>query len=145
MASTSVAGDRSELEREIIAHRPDLVVIGPVYKLSHRRDRESYEDATEPVLRILDDLRTRHGFALLMEHHAPQGSQGIRDIRPFGSQRWMAWPELGIGLRPNQDKSGLTLMRWRGDRLRNLWPDEIRRDSVWPWVGYWDNPPGEAF
>ena len=91
--------DRAELEREIAAHRPELVVVGPVYKMFQRRERESHEEATEPVLRILDDLRSRHGFALLMEHHAPQGFGGTREIRPYGSQRWMAWPELGIGLR----------------------------------------------
>jgi hypothetical protein len=132
--------DRTELEREIIAHRPDLLAIGPVYKLSHRRDRESYEDATDPVLRILDDLRTRHGFALLMEHHPPQGYAGGRDIRPFGSQRWLAWPELGIGLRPNDAKTGQRLTRWRGDRLHNRWPDEIHQGQVWPFVGHWNHP-----
>jgi hypothetical protein len=134
--------DRLELEREIVAHRPDLVVIGPVYKMFQRREREQHEEATDPVLRILDDLRTRHGFALLMEHHAPQGFGGTREIRPYGSQRWLAWPELGIGLKPTDNKTNLALTRWRGDRLRNEWPDEIRQDKVWPFVGIWNQETG---
>jgi replicative DNA helicase len=134
--------DRVELEREIVAHRPDLVVIGPVYKMFQRREREQHEEATDPVLRILDDLRTRHGFALLMEHHAPQGFGGTREIRPYGSQRWLAWPELGIGLKPTDNKTNLALTRWRGDRLRNEWPDEIRQDKVWPFVGIWNQETG---
>ena len=125
--------DRLALEREVAAHRPDLVIMGPVYKLSQRQPRESYEEATDPVLHILDDLRTRYGFALILEHHAPQANQGAREMRPFGSQRWMAWPELGLGLK-----------KFRGDRLLNKWPNQLHRGQVWPWVGRWDEDPGAA-
>ena len=132
--------DRSGLEREIAAHQPDLVIIGPVYKLSHRKERESYEDATDPVIRILDDLRTRYGFALMLEHHAPQAHQGTRDLRPFGSQRWLAWPELGYGLSQKKESTGLDIRRFRGDRLNNDWPAELVRGTTWPWMGRWDEP-----
>lgn len=141
--------DRTELERECTAQRPDLVIIGPVYKMLVRRDRgretESHEEATDPVLRILDDLRTRHGFALLMEHHAPQGHGGGRDLRPYGSQRWLAWPEIGIGMTPaSQTSTTYKLSRWRGDRLKCDWPTEISHGQVWPFEGTWDKRPDEV-
>jgi len=137
--------DRAELERELALQRPQLVVIGPAYKMLHRREQsrgsESYEEATDPVLRVLDDLRTRYSFAVLIEHHAPQGYGSSREMRPYGSQRWLAWPEIGIGLRPDGDDMLLT--RWRGDRMAADWPTHIRRNQVWPWTGIWNTPKGE--
>ena len=51
---------------------------------------------------MLDDLRTRFGFALVLEHHAPKPRGGRRDLLPFGSQRWLARPELGIRLKSSR-------------------------------------------
>lgn len=149
--------DRTELEREITIHRPDLVVIGPAYKMLYRRDQgrqsESHEEATDPVLRVLDDLRIRHGFGLLIEHHAPQGSGGSRDLRPYGSQRWLAWPEMGLTMKPDGEPGRYTVGRFRGDRLKSDWPDELHRSDrrprsmivSWPWEGRWVNRNQEAF
>lgn len=133
--------DRGELEREIMLQRPALVCIGPAYKMLHRRSgkggNESHEEATDPVLAILDDLRTRYSFALMIEHHAPQGFGGSRDMRPYGSQRWLAWPEIGLSLKQDNENQSWTLGRFRGDRLISNWPTELRRGQVWPWEGTW--------
>jgi hypothetical protein len=141
--------DRTELEREIAIHRPDLLVMGPAYKMLHRRDNrggtEGHEEATDPVLRILDDLRTRHSFALMIEHHAPQGSGGSRELRPYGSQRWLAWPEMGLTMKPEHEPWKYSIGRFRGDRLKSDWPDELHRSDrmaaprsgTWPWEGRW--------
>jgi replicative DNA helicase len=142
--------DRTELEREISLHQPALLVIGPGYKLIHRRDgrggRESHEEATEPVFEILDDLRTRHGFALMIEHHAPKGDPRNRALTPYGSQRWMAIPEMGITMAQDNEPWRYTLARFRGDRLKSDWPVELHRSDrmhhtgePWPWVGRWDS------
>ena len=40
--------DRSQVERELVHHRPDLVVAGPAYKLASRRDRESFRTSPTP-------------------------------------------------------------------------------------------------
>ena len=129
-----------ELEREIAAQRPELVCIGPAYKMLHRRSSragmESYEEATDPVLEVLDDLRTRHGFALLIEHHAPQGG-AQREMRPYGSQRWLAWPEIGLNLKPDRERNSWVLGRFRGDRMTTNWPDSLSRGDVWPVQGRW--------
>lgn len=141
--------DRTELEREITIHRPGLVVIGPAYKMLNRREQrggsESHEESTDPVLRVLDDLRTRHSFALLIEHHAPQGSGGSRELRPYGSQRWLAWPEMGLTMRHEGEPWKYAIGRFRGDRLKSDWPDELHRSDrmhqhtgdAWPWQGRW--------
>lgn len=130
--------DRAEFVRELRNARPQLVVAGPVYKLVGSRAKgESYEDAAEHVLRIFDDLRVRFGFALILEHHAPKSQGGSRPLDPFGSQRWLAWPELGINLTPEKDR-GLRVGRFRGDRLQCEWPNRLTRGDVWPFDGVWE-------
>lgn len=132
------ARDRTAVERIIAKRRPDLVIMGPLNKMGPRHGNEDAEERADGVIRVLDDLRTRYGFALIIEHHAPNGNGGAREMRPFGSQRWTAWPELGFGLYQNRDKDGLRLGRFRGDRMRCHWPEEIVRSSPWPWQGRWD-------
>ena len=145
--------DRTELEREITLHRPRLVMIGPGYKLLKRHirggERESYEEVTDAAFEVLDDLRTRHGFGLVIEHHAPKGKSGqARELVPYGSQRWLAWPELGLTLEPDQRLGWkYKVGRFRGDRLHNDWPSELHRSDLmqvgrsngWPWEGRWDH------
>ncbi len=132
--------DRAEIETELARWRPQLLVLGPLYQCFTRRDGESHEDATEPVLRVLDDWRTRWQCALVIEHHAPQGSAGMREMRPYGSSLFLRWPEIGIGLKPDGEQGDLWVGRWRGDRLENNWPDKLVRGQIWPWVGRWDEP-----
>lgn len=137
--------DRAEIQREIASHKPDLVCIGPIYKMYRRGSSESYEDSADEAMAVLDDLRTKYGFALIMEHHAAKGKGGEkRDLSPMGSQRWMAWPEIGISL--YKDKDDPTMMhvkRYRGDRLTGVdWPDRIVRDRNWLIDGAWDGPVG---
>jgi hypothetical protein len=141
--------DRGTFEAVLAHTQPDLVCLGPLYKAYEGQPRETDEQAAAHVQRILDDLRTRYGFALLMEHHAPHGEHGKRDLRPYGSSLWLRWPELGIKLIA-QDEEGsiLALKRWRGDRMANAWPDRLERGGPyadWPWVGYWkDGIPQEG-
>ncbi len=126
-----------ELVRELRVQRPQLVVAGPVYKLGRRRQGESYEDAAEGVQQVLGRYTPAFGFALVLEHHAPKGEVGSREMSPFGSQRWLAWPELGLGLYAERDGTGLSVGRFRGDRMAASWPDKLARDEIWPFVGVW--------
>jgi hypothetical protein len=135
------AKDKADLRREIDAHKPDLVCIGPVIKMYQRKGGESYEESADAAMYELDQLRVRYGFALMLEHHAAKGHQGQRDMTPFGSQRWMSWPESGKSLTP--DKDDPTLLRvstFRGDRLAGIqWPNKILRDREWLVNGVWDD------
>jgi len=132
--------DRAEIQREIAAHRPDLVCIGPIYKMYHRGANESYEDSADEAMAVLDDLRTKYEFALIMEHHAAKGKAGERrELSPMGSQRWMAWPEIGISLyKDTADPTVMHVKRYRGDRLSGVsWPDKLVRDRTWLLDGVW--------
>src|SRR5690606_19003925 len=90
---------RTELHRAIEEHRPALVVAGPLYKMFSRAPQESDEQAAMGIMQVLDELRGRFGFALVLEHHAPKGSTMARDLFPIGSSAWMRWPEFGWTLR----------------------------------------------
>ena len=129
--------DRGALEREIAAQQPQLVVLGPVYKSYRRVKSEGYEDAADDAQVVLDQLRMKYHFALVLEHHAPKGHAGYRELAPFGSQRWLAWPELGISLEPTKDERVFKSGRFRGDRLESRWPDEFHHGREWPWEGKW--------
>jgi replicative DNA helicase len=115
---------RSELESVLTHVGPELVCMGPLYKLFDRMPGETDEQAAKAVQAVLDDMRTRHRFGLIMEHHAPHGS-GHRDLRPFGSSAWQRWPEYGIGLRPSPRdgyRGAADVERWRPDRIPAIWP-----------------------
>lgn len=131
--------DRLAFEDILRRKRPKLVGLGPVYKAYSRKASENDEQVASEVQAILDDLRTRFGFALLLEHHAPQASNGVRDLRPFGSSLWLRWPEFGLNLKPDPKRPRQVLIvgRWRGDRSQAQWPDELHRGQVWPWEGKW--------
>lgn len=132
--------DRMELEAVIAKSRPDLVCLGPLYKCYNVSANESDEQAAKEVMQCFDDLRTRYNFALLLEHHAPKGSGKTRDLLPYGSSLWLRWPEIGLKMTDTTgDGSVMKVGRWRGDRLDNKWPVELRRSSPWMWEGVWPN------
>lgn len=131
----------------ILRHvRPDLVCMGPLYKLFRTSSRESDELAAGEVQAVLDDFRERYQFALVLEHHAPKAVAGRRDLVPFGSSLWQRWPEMGVTMSPHKDEPAgkrprrLVLRRYRGDRVDNAWPDELHwGEQGWPYVGWWQD------
>jgi hypothetical protein len=137
--------DRAKLEAVIAAVRPQLVAIGPLYKAYRTGAHESDEQAAEQVQSVLDDLRTRYGFALLLEHHAPKKQNGVRELAPYGSSFWLRWPEFGLSLardpdRNRQDEDNVfKLGRFRRDRISGVpWPDHLAKASFgMPWSASW--------
>ena len=130
---------RLELESVLAQSRPEFVAIGPLYKLYRVSARETDEQASGEVQQVLDDLRSRYGFSVLIEHHAPK-KQGtaLRDLAPYGSSLWLRWPEVGLKLLYDENHPGSLLVgRWRDDRLPNAWPQRLDRGHDWPWVGWW--------
>jgi len=129
--------DRVEFESVIRMSQPDIVCFGPIYK-SFVSSAAEDEAATGEVQHVLDDLRIRHNFGVVLEHHAPHGQDGKkREIRPHGSVRWQRWPEMGIAMYPVKGVEGsYDLRRFRGDRVKASWPDRVDRSgSSWPWAG----------
>ena len=92
------------------------------------------------VTGILDDLRTKYRFGLLLEAHAPKAQGGVRELSPIGSSVWLRWPDLGFKLLPIKGRP-LDLERgsFRGDRMQHGWPPEFARGKVLPWEGRWPN------
>jgi hypothetical protein len=125
-----------EIHRLVDAHKPDMLLIGPLYKLVPRAINN--DDDAAPLIVALDSLRDR-GLALVMEAHAGHalGAGGERDLRPRGSSALLGWPEFGFGLRPlADDPDTVSLVRWRGDRDKRDWPKHLRRGvpGEWSWV-----------
>lgn len=135
--------DLGRIHRLVDESKPDLVLIGPLYKLVPRSINN--DDDAAPVIAALDSVRDRD-VALLMEAHAGHtvSRRGERDLRPRGSSALLGWPEFGLGISPDNDLTNgrrtFTVSRWRGDRDQRAWPEKLhRRDKtnpgqLWPWA-----------
>lgn len=134
--------DRLELHHLCAIVRPDLLLIGPAYKLYIGGSGAREEDLARQVTATLDGLREEFGFALILEHHSPHAAPGSeqRSVRPIGSSLWLRWPEFGMGIRPQQgtrptDRMG-EMRAWRGPRDERPWPTELVSGGpgALPWV-----------
>jgi hypothetical protein len=137
--------DRAWLLERVTAHKPDLLVIGPFYRL-HMADTND-ERPARAVVAALDAARVKADCALITEAHAGHAPSGgfTRNLRPIGSSLLMRWPEFGYGIMPHSeaepDESGrcrlVQVKAWRGPREERHWPAELMwgtHDLDWPWV-----------
>lgn len=123
--------DQQWLDRLLTETTPDLVFIGPIYKL-HDRDPNS-ENETKPVALFFDRIRAEHRCSLWLEGHMTHEEKGGR---PIGWSGWRRWPDIGIELK----KSG-ALKPWRPPRHETpALPRALKRASglhklrEWPWL-----------
>ncbi len=127
--------DQRWLMGQLGASKPDLVIAGPLYKMFDADDK--WEQGARVVTSVFDDLRTRVGFSLLLETHAPQAAGGQhRNLRPIGSSLWMRWPEFGISFaQAGESTPHVMQMRTWKSRDERHWPDFIKRggEGAWPW------------
>lgn len=129
--------DLGLVHRLVDEHQPEILVIGPLYRLTPNGINNDEEAA--PLIAALDTLRDR-GLVLAMEAHAPKGSMGERNLAPRGSAALMGWPEFGFGLAPqDKDETGriqtAEVVRWRGDRDRGRqWPKMLWAGGPFPWT-----------
>lgn len=123
--------DLSWVNRVLDATQPDLLIIGPLYRMVPRALQT--DDHVAPVIAALNSIRAR-GITLAMEAHAghSKSKNDERDMRPRGSSALMGWPEFGYGLRRNE--IDVDLVAWRGDRDEREWPKRIRPGGLWPWT-----------
>lgn len=127
----------ARIHRYIDAYEPDILYIGPLYKMVPGAIQNDNDAA--PLIVALDSLRER-GVALVMEAHAGKatGIDGGRNLAPRGSSALLGWPEFGLGIRPNIDADPslnlFDVVRWRGDRDERDFPTEMIRGGLhWPW------------
>ena len=129
--------DLGLVHRLVDQYQPEILVIGPLYRLTPNGINNDEEAA--PLIAALDTLRDR-GLVLAMEAHAPKGSMGERNLAPRGSAALMGWPEFGFGLAPqDKDEAGriqtAEVVRWRGDRDRGRqWPKMLWAGGPFPWT-----------
>jgi hypothetical protein len=148
--------DRQWLERYVAATAPDVLVIGPLYRLTTRD--ESDPGAVREIQHAIDSIRVRHNAAVITEAHSGHATDvsGERKVRPSGSSLWLRWPEFGYGLRrasandsevaaflANVDDRIRQINRgrpvvvdvvpWRGSREERAWPDRLRYGRTLPW------------
>lgn len=136
--------DRLLLRSLCKVFRPDLLVIGPAYKLYVGGGQEKDELLARQVTSTIDGLREEFGFAVILEHHSPHGGHtGARTVRPFGSSLWLRWPEFGFGLAPSDKKPSMhdpkgkrfaDVEHWRGARDERPWPTSLESHGVLPWI-----------
>lgn len=124
--------DLARIHQLLDAYQPDVVIIGPLYRLVPRALQT--DDDTAPVLAALDTIRDR-GAALLMEAHAGHALKGgsVRDMRPRGSSSLMGWPEFGFGMRALTEGYA-DFVPWRGQREERDWPQRVRRSEGFRWM-----------
>ena len=133
--------DRGRLEAVIAATQPRVLVLSPLYKAYLSSARESDEQVAREVIGVLDEIRTRFDVALIVEHHAPKGGPGVRQLDPFGSSLWKRWPEMGLSLEKDESTPGaLFVKRHRFDRVKNRWPTHLTRGDAdgWPFNASWE-------
>lgn len=128
--------DRAWLDQLIGHHQPDIVIGGPLYKLTGGNPNDEVD--VKPAALYLDTLRARHDIALALEAHSRKGENAqakTRPKEPFGWSGWMRWPEFGIHL----EKDG-KITHWRGMReVDREIPENLHRGGVWPWMPVFEN------
>lgn len=125
--------DLGELTATVRQVRPQLLTIGPLYKLASGDPTD--EEVARAVAGVLDRLVAHFGCAMMIEAHAPHGDakHGRREMRVYGASLWQRWPEFGLGLYPLADGS-MRVEHWRGAREERDWPSYLARGRIWPWV-----------
>lgn len=138
---------RAEFESVLQRTRPQIVFAGPLYKLFRRKPREDHEEAALEFTEIIDDLRVRYGFAIVLEAHAPKASGGgYREMSPTGSSLFLRWPEFGIsldvvgGATMDAQEYEIEVSRFRRDREVADWPQKLYRGRSlkYAWTPYFE-------
>ena len=130
------ATDRAILEEAIEKIKPDILLVGPLYKAFVDPGGRTSEALAVELAKYLDMIRTVYKCALWLEHHAPLGTtMSTRDLRPFGSAVWSRWPEFGLSLQPDPtspDPYVYDIRHFRGARDERPWPVKIKRGKRFP-------------
>lgn len=137
--------DVSRLLRIVAAIAPDIVFLGPLYRLAPRALNN--DDDAAPVLATLNMIRAR-GACVVLEAHAGHavGHGGVRDLRPRGSSAFLGWPEFGYGIRASsrdeaKQRRLVDMVPWRGDRDEREWPEMLIAGGQWPWSAFGPSEP----
>ena len=136
--------DRSMLRQVVDRLKIDLLCISPIYKAYDGLD-QSWEEQAFGVQKPLDRLRQDFNIAIWMEHHAPWGERGQREMRPIGSTRWGRWLDYQASLIPDSPNPPFACLEWRSIRRdeRKMAPARLIRSSTGAsWIPQWEEERG---
>lgn len=132
--------DSAWLSRLVARVRPQMLVIGPLYRLTE--SDLAKDEASRGVISTLDRVRLRGDCALLMEAHVGNESgDGNRPYRPYGASIWRRWAGVGMSMKPAPGLPAkehvYRLADYRGKRSKREWPEFVGwgKDGSWPWRG----------
>jgi hypothetical protein len=113
---TEGSADLEVLEEEIAEHRPDVLLIDPVYKLFIGRDMNEQVEISS-FIHTIQKLRTKYGFAIILPMHPRKPGQmtsplGMHDL--YGSMLWSAWAEVCVMI--HREEGNHSILRWEKDR-----------------------------
>lgn len=127
-------GDRRRFERIVAQAQPDVLVAGPLYKLSRRQTggHSDWDADAMDLINFFDDIRTRYNCALLLEHHLVKSGQNahFRSTDQGGSAMFRRWPEMSFSMIEDPESGNpntVKLHRYRRARNVETWPDRIER------------------
>lgn len=118
-------------------YRPQLIIGGPIYKMTDQRSDLSEDRRAAIVQTVFNDVRKRWGSAVILEHHAPSAGSGrARDVRAKGGQVWAAWVNMTIALHPTNGGDSAEVRYPHPPRGHFRWPKRFDRGSQldWPWM-----------
>lgn len=119
-------GDRAWLEHQLAEIQPDMLLVGPLYKLMEGDPNGEIESRLLAL--YLDRIRGGDAqMAIVIEAHAPHNER-----RPYGWSGWKRWPEFGMHLGV---EGALRPFRGGRDDSRQ-WPAYLRRgaEHEWAWL-----------
>lgn len=146
--------DKADLFARLRETRPDLLCIGPLYKLDQKSGAEWHQTAGR-IQDLLDDIRETFKCAILVEAHVGSSGAAVR-----GAKDWEFWPEMVKRLSfVRGDRTRLQIDDVRTPRFRQLydwWPTQLAKHTntmpsraQWPTGAFppdggrpaWDRPP----
>lgn len=139
--------DRAMLRQAVDRLGIDLLCLSPIYKAYDGLDK-SWEEQAFGVQKPLDRLREDFNLAIWMEHHAPWGEKGNRDLRPIGSSRWGRWLDYQAALVPDTPTPPFHRMWWRAIRRdeRKMAPRAlVRSERTASWKPEWKDGEEDGF
>lgn len=119
--------DRLRLEHHMQSFRPDMVMLGPIYKMYSTGSDDSWRSEAQAVQTWVDQMRRKYRFATLIEGHPPKGDGSGA---PKGDSSWSSWPYFGFCITlDDQTRSLAEVTPWRYPREPVRMPESIRWGS----------------
>lgn len=117
--------DRLRLEHHMQSFEPDMVVLGPIYKMYDGNGHEdSWRAEARSVQTWVDRVRRRYNFATLIEGHPPKGDGSGA---PKGDSSWASWPYFGFCITLDDNRRSLAeVTPWRYPREPVMMPTQMQ-------------------